>query len=154
MCLDKLHKNITFPKEVLAYKCFDIKYNYADNILCLILPWQSYKLKVNTWNRASNDWLFTDESNEKYKSGFHVFKYKTQAENSPYNIIIPVTIKNILAAGLDCRFQTYVAKHMFIDKSILIKEVEKYNRKDFGGLVGPLKAIRFCGQKIDLMENK
>lgn len=126
MCLDRLEDFPTGENET-GYKIF---YKGMDSKLTSeYRPFR--ELLVNTWLHEEDYRYYslldtadiaTDYTHEYYPHGFHIYKYKKNAEQhrsavSPTGcVVLPVQYINIVAKGIQAGWKTIVAKDIKIIK--------------------------------------
>ena len=124
MCLSTIDKKTKNWK--VGYKVFD---KYENRLLPLYFPIY-YGFEENKWIKDHKKKLIlvprysTDLSikEEKYKTGFHFFKYRKDAEvyrkQHRADIIRKVKVRKLTATGTQNKCEVGVAKEMFILEGI------------------------------------
>ena len=117
MCLHNLDKETKQVTE--GWKIFTVIDNKLQGII------YNFKFKTNKWiEDPKNNSIYYGYKNDdemRYKTGFHFFINKEDAENdltkfnNVYEKIYKIKVRNIVATGLQDEYKVGVAREIFIE---------------------------------------
>jgi len=112
MCLSTIDKKTKDWK--VGYKVFTLQ----DKKLFPIYYGTTIPFEENKWIRDINNSFIEIKDNEKYKTGFHFFRYKKDAKifvtYRSSRVIRKVKVRSLTATGTQGISETGVAKEIFI----------------------------------------
>lgn len=112
MCLDTIDEK-TKKGSGVGYKRFGIDDSYH-----LRFPYQGGRPKLETWIGDKNSWDIIACDSNKYRTGFHIYRYLLEAKSKrlPAEKILKVKFKDVSASGTQGRQRIIVARKIYIMK--------------------------------------